>query len=202
MWFTKTVSKAALGALLVLLSYSGIASAQYVANNPLRWVDPTGLETELIVGGPNWYSHSAVRIDNLVYSGGRYPVPGQTTRSFGMIGPNVLTVQNTARYLEEARQWGAIGYVLNVSKEQEASIRAYYENLIGLAKQHPKREDWYILSDDYNFLTKNCATLSADALNKGLPWYYDLFVWGASTPVGLEWRIQEAPGLILRKRNY
>ena len=143
-----------------------------------------------------------MRIDNLVYSGGRYPVPGQTTRSFGTIGPNVLTVQNTANYLKEAKQWGAIGYVLNITKQQEASIKTYCEDLIKLAKQHPKRVDWYILSDEYNFLTKNCATLSADALNKGLPWYYDLFIWGASTPVGLEWRIQEAPGLISQKRNY
>jgi hypothetical protein len=45
MWLTKTVTKAILGAFLVLLGYSGNASAQYVANNPLRWIDPTGLFT-------------------------------------------------------------------------------------------------------------------------------------------------------------
>jgi hypothetical protein len=39
MWLTKTVAKAALGVFLALLVYSGIASAQYVANNPLKYID-------------------------------------------------------------------------------------------------------------------------------------------------------------------
>jgi len=50
MWLTKTVAKAVPGALLALLSYSGIASAQYVANKPLRYVDPDGLEVRVVTG--------------------------------------------------------------------------------------------------------------------------------------------------------
>ena len=40
MSLTKIVTKAA---LLMLLTHGGVASAQYVANNPLRWTDPSGL---------------------------------------------------------------------------------------------------------------------------------------------------------------
>jgi len=50
MWLTKTVAKAVQGALLALLNYSGIASAQYVANNPLRYIDPDGLEVRVVTG--------------------------------------------------------------------------------------------------------------------------------------------------------
>jgi hypothetical protein len=52
MWPTRTVAKAVLGALLALLGYSGIASAQYVANNPLRYIDPDGLEVRVVTGDP------------------------------------------------------------------------------------------------------------------------------------------------------
>ena len=65
---TKVMSSAILA---VLLSYGVIAQARYLSsdpvglqgrvntfayvhNNPLRYFDPNGLETELIVGGANW----------------------------------------------------------------------------------------------------------------------------------------------------
>jgi hypothetical protein len=52
MWLTKTVAKAALGVFLALLVYSGIASAQYVANNPLKYIDPDGLEVRVVTSDP------------------------------------------------------------------------------------------------------------------------------------------------------
>ena len=60
MSLTKIVTKAA---LLMLLSYGGVASAQYAANNPLRWVDPTGLDIRLENTTSVYGLHQRVSVD-------------------------------------------------------------------------------------------------------------------------------------------
>lgn len=55
MSLTKIVTKAA---LLMLLSYGGVASAQYVLNNPLRWTDPTGLDVTITINRTTYTPNS------------------------------------------------------------------------------------------------------------------------------------------------
>lgn len=50
----------------------GINTYGYGYQNPFSNIDRNGLEVEVIVGGRNWYDHAAVRINNRVYSNGRY----------------------------------------------------------------------------------------------------------------------------------
>ena len=177
----------------------------YAVANPLYWYDPFGLEVEVLVGGVNWYDHAATRIDNTVYSTGRYRVPGRDTGSFGLTGPNVLTVQNANNYHETSDRCNTCnttGFKLDVTAEEEAKIKKYYQDLIKKSKKHPTRPNWYVLPDDYAFIGNNCASTVVDALNSGLPWYHSATLPGVATPQTLEGNLHMSPFLVDETVNY
>jgi RHS repeat-associated protein len=166
----------------------------FVTGQPVSLVDPFGLEAEILFGGYHWYGHVALRINQKVYSNGRYNFPGQERElsSGGLIGPNVLKVTSVNAYLSDsAKKILPLGYTLNLTKEQEEAIGAYYKEVIKTAK--PLGGGKYLLPDKYNFFLNNCATLTRDALMSGLPWYYDVFFFDATTPMGLELRMHSGP---------
>ena len=146
----------------------------------------------MIVSYRQWYGHVDVRINNRVYGSGRYDVPGRELSSFGLRGTNVLRVTDASRHRQSLEACGceATGYTLNVSPEQEAQISRYFENQIANASPVAARPNNYILPDDYSFVTNNCATNAADALQSGLPWYLDPLLSGVLEPKALEIRLK------------
>lgn len=102
----------------------------YALQNPLSVYDPFGLDVEVIVSYRQWYGHVDVRINNRVYGNGRYDVPGRELTSGGLRGTNVLRVADAARHRQSLESCGceATGYTLDVTPEQEAQIRRYFEN--------------------------------------------------------------------------
>ncbi|WP_428240551.1 RHS repeat-associated core domain-containing protein [Gynuella sp.] len=129
---------------------SGINTYAYVNGNPLTYSDPKELEVEVLVGGSHWYEHAALRSDGTVYSNGRYRVPGQELSSFGMVGPNVLTVQNASSYYETSdhcKTCNANGYVLNVTEQEQERIEQFYQKLINSSSPHPNHNGWYVMDD-------------------------------------------------------
>ncbi|HHJ39739.1 MAG TPA: RHS repeat-associated core domain-containing protein [Methylothermaceae bacterium] len=183
----------------------GLNTYTYALNNPLYWNDPFGLDVEVLVGGAHWYDHAAVRIDNTVYSNGRYRVPGRDTGSFGLTGPNVLTVQSANSYYETSDSCNlcdTTGFKLDVTPAEEAKIRKYYKDLIAKSKKHPTRSGWYILPDDYAFVGNNCASTVVDALSSGLPWYQSMSLPGVATPQTLELNLHMSPFLVDETIHY
>ncbi|ODS22431.1 hypothetical protein AB835_14190 [Candidatus Endobugula sertula] len=163
-------------------------------NNPLKYIDPNGLETQVYVGGNNWYGHAATNINGTVYSAGRYPVPGREPTLGGLAGANVLVVRAEAGYL--AAHPTTVSYTLNISAEAEARLQDYYNNLIANSTRHPTRSNWYVLEDDYAFLGNNCASVVTDGLSEALPWYQSLSLPGVATPQTLQLNLEMSPILV------
>lgn len=167
--------------------------------------DTRGLEVEVLIGGPNWYSHVAMRINGTVYSNGRYRtgipdiddqrdsyVSGQALQ-----GPNILTTMAAGEYISRSNCPGCnlTGYVLDITPAQEQQIKAFYKSLkVGRGGQ---------LETDYAFLGNNCADLSTEAIRAGLEWYEDPFISSILTsPAQLRLELELAPWLVEEKKTY
>jgi len=164
----------------------GLNTYAYVGGNPNKYSDPLGLETEVLIGGPNWYGHAALRINGTVYSNGRYRtgvqnIDNQRNSYLGgqaLRGPNILTRQNAADYIKRQSCPGCnlTGYILDLTPGQEQQIKDFYDSLnVGAYGQ---------LDGQYSFLGNNCADLTGDALKSGLNWYHDVFISDVLTSPG------------------
>jgi hypothetical protein len=165
-----------------------------VGGNPAKFIDPFGLETQIYIGGNNWYSHAATNINGSVFSSGRYPVPGSEPTMGGLVGPNVLVVRDEPGYL--AAHPTTTAYTLNLSAKEEASLLQYYQNLISQSTQHPNRSNWHILPNNYLFIGNNCSSLVVNGLQSALPWYQSVFLPFLPTPQTLQLNLKMSPILV------
>ncbi|MFQ3395682.1 RHS repeat-associated core domain-containing protein [Enterobacter mori] len=110
--------------------------------NPVVNIDPLGLNTIILSGGPtegNPIGHTAMAFSGMgVYSYG-------TGTEYGSELTNYLTTQATYR--------STVGYVLNTTPEQERIMAEYINKN-------------YKQGSDYNIALHNCATMVADALSE------------------------------------
>jgi RHS repeat-associated protein len=119
----------------------------YVGNSPLKYVDPYGLATAVIIGGPspsspdnssgNPFGHASIAFTgNGVYSFGTHTDPGSSLTDF---------LKKQASYRDSTV------YILNTTPEQEKAMMDY------LKKQNPNIQKY----------PDNCAHRSAEALKAG-----------------------------------
>lgn len=115
----------------------GINTYTYVLNNPLRYIDPLGLESTVYVWQPvGWggssFGHVSADINGTTYS----------------YGPSGMTILPTSDYLSKNSFRDGTGVTLNINSQQEKSLQAC------LSKPQ----------DDYSALTNNCGTLVQSCL--------------------------------------
>jgi RHS repeat-associated protein len=129
----------------------GVNLYDYVHANPVRYVDPSGLETAVIIGGPtsgNPFGHAAVATTGKgVYSAG-------TGTPYGSNLTDYLNKQATYR--------DSTVYILNTTPEQERIIR---EHMARLPNRLPS-----VTGDPKGAWGDNCAVRIRDALlEAGIP---------------------------------
>jgi len=172
----------------------GINTYSYANQNPIKYIDPLGLLTQVHIGGNSWYGHAATNINGTVYSSGRYPVPGQSPSLGGLVGPNVLVTRSNSGYL--AAHPTTTTYTLNLTAQQEASLSRYYQNLISQSASHPNRSNWHVLPNNYSFVGNNCSSTVVNGLESVLPWYQSMSLPGLATPQTLQLNLQMSPFLV------
>ncbi|WP_198159255.1 RHS repeat-associated core domain-containing protein, partial [Methylomonas lenta] len=109
----------------------GINLYTYVLNNPLRYIDPLGLESTVYVWQPvGWggssFGHVSADINGTTYS----------------YGPSGMTILPTSDYLSKNSFRDGTGVTLNINSQQEKSLQACLSKPQG----------------DYSALTNNCGT--------------------------------------------
>ena len=122
----------------------------YVLNNPYKYVDPTGRETQLAVGlntANNMFGHVALIINGQVYSyGTNYTQGGKYAQDWGGDASAYLDGQASARQTQLM--------TLATDAGQESALKAYLDANNPNAKGAPK----------YDLLSNSCVTASEDAL--------------------------------------
>jgi RHS repeat-associated protein len=108
----------------------------YVANNPLNFIDPLGLEATVHVWQPvGWgfssFGHVSTRINGTSYS----------------FGPGGMTIEPTSKYLSRNNFRNGVGAKLNLNPDQETRLQACMSR-----------------SKSYNAFTNNCGTPIQDCL--------------------------------------
>jgi RHS repeat-associated protein len=122
----------------------------YVLNNPYKYTDPTGRETQLAVGlntANNVFGHVAIIINGQVYSyGTNYTQGGKYAQDWGGDASAYLDAQASARQTQLM--------TLATDAGQESALKAYLDANNPNAKGAPK----------YDLLSNSCVTASEDAL--------------------------------------
>ena len=106
----------------------------YVDNNPIKSVDPLGLETAIVVNGPvasNPLGHTAIATTGSgVYSFGNNPDPGSSNHSYmGTSFSNYMIDQSLRR--------NSVVYILPTTADQELMINAYLKGLTSTPNVFP-----------------------------------------------------------------
>ena len=117
---------------------------RYAVNNPLRYIDPWGLNTEVIIWNPvdssgaSQFGHASVIINGMSYSWG--PAPGRNPMN-KCCRAGVMNQQPAGNYLLNNTSFrSGLGYVLNLTAAQENAFANYLSNYRG----------------NYNALSRNC----------------------------------------------
>jgi RHS repeat-associated protein len=155
----------------------GVNGHSYSFENPATFADPSGLDAQLLVGGPyggHPYGHLALRVFGAgydkIYDFGRY---GATWGTFGSEGEGILHIwDNFDAYIagENATGRTTTGYTYKTTPDQDSAMIAYYAGLIGDRKPTLERAHMtqYRIRD-YHAANFNCTTLSTAALAAALP---------------------------------
>ena len=120
----------------------GMNQFAYVDGNPLKWIDPFGLYTEIVIWQPvRWgyssFGHISANIDGKNYSW----APGGWDKTY----------PNADEYINRQKQFrSGVGTVLKLTPEQEMKLKACYAKDRG----------------NYNFLTNNCGDPHKDCLKE------------------------------------
>ena len=137
---------------------------------------------EIIVGlpyGKHTIGHTAVRVNTfdddqeVIYDFGRY---GKTWGPHGMQGEGVMRVwkgpQAVRKYLQKQTSYrSSIGYVVDVTAEEEKKIYEYYENQLEdpiWVKKYPDHTR-YRLRKDYDGVRLQCTSVSLNGLKAVWP---------------------------------
>lgn len=157
---------------------AGINTYTYVANNPLAFVDPLGLDIEILIGGPYAsaaYGHVALRVFgpgyDYTYDYGRY---GQTWGVGGSEGEGQLRIwTDFNRYIagENATGRTTSGYVYSTTAAQDQAAIDYFNGLIAGLQPNLSRGNYMnqYRIDNYHAANNNCTTVSLDGLEQALP---------------------------------
>jgi RHS repeat-associated protein len=154
----------------------------YATGNPIRFIDPTGKDVEILVGGPykahgkeQPYGHVAVRVYgegyDITYDFGRY---GKTWGLGDSEGEGQMRVWKNAfsEYIKGENATGrtTTGHVMKTSREQDAAIMANYDKLLNGLKPNDSRSfgdgrgmQQFRLRENYHALRYNCTTVAVDA---------------------------------------
>jgi RHS repeat-associated protein len=154
----------------------------YVLNNPYKYVDPTGQETQLAVGlntANNVFGHVAIIINGQVYSyGTNYTQGGKYAQDWGGDASAYLDAQASARQTQLM--------TLATDAGQESALKAHLDANNPNAKGAPK----------YDLLSNSCVTASEDALVASgvLPNQIVLPNALNTPPLGSKWAKATTPG--------
>lgn len=139
----------------------GLNTYGYVGDNPLRWVDPYGLKTAVVINGTtsgNVFGHTAIATTG----SGVYSYGNSTKLGSGF-----------ADYLKrEASKRNTVVVVIDTTPEQEAGINSYLKN----SKDNLPPWLFGYIPDP----TDTCATRTNAALDKG--GLIDPYTFGSSFP--------------------
>jgi uncharacterized protein RhaS with RHS repeats len=111
----------------------GINPYRYVGANPLSWVDPLGLYTEVLIWNPvgfgeSSFGHASVNVNGANFSFG----PGGWDRTY----------PNAADYIARQQQFrGGTGYALGLTPAEEATLALCLQSA----------------DKPYSFLSNNCG---------------------------------------------
>jgi RHS repeat-associated protein len=176
----------------------GINPFIYVRNNPLRWIDPEGLQVSIIITAGTWYGHTAIQVGNTVYSNGRYDPTSLS--SYGMSGNNIMTTWSYNNYIQHYQSQGRSStvYVLNLSASQQALLQAYFQNLMNNGTPSPYGTQ---LPSNYTFTGNNCTTTAVNGLQSVMPWYNNMWI-NSFSPYQLQFHLATMPWLVTQTISY
>jgi RHS repeat-associated protein len=165
----------------------GLNTYGYGLQNPNSYFDSTGLDVEVLVGGPygdTGYGHVALRVygdgggdcgcesyDN-TYDFGRY---GKQWGAGGSEGEGMMRVwSDFSKYIASQNAYGrtTTGYLYSTTAAQDAAIIDFYNQATQGITPNASRGDFmqqFRLPADYHAANNNCTTQALDGLGAGAP---------------------------------
>jgi RHS repeat-associated protein len=174
---------------------------RYVGNRPTQFIDPSGLRTEIYIHeGKNWYGHTAINVNGLVYTFGRYDGTRPSRGTGGAIGEGYMYITKEDYYLKSKiftnSEDQVHRYSLNLTSREEQEISKYFQNIFDGGTK-PKTDKYFerqdhsskahgrILKDNYNFLLNNCTTIIIDSLPTRVRKAFVKSLRGSSIPINI-----------------
>lgn len=150
----------------------------YVGGNPLNGVDPSGLDVQVLIGGPygeHGYGHVALRVVgssyDYTYDYGRY---GKTWGIGGSGGEGQLRIwSDFSKYIAGENSTGrtTTGYTYRTNTAQDKAVIDYYAKITAGIAPNLSRSSYMVQKriHDYDAANNNCTTVSLDGLSQVLP---------------------------------